>query len=147
MDAGPERIRSEKLAAALAERDLPCHVCGHNLRGLQEVVCPECGTVVAAPVGRPEAVSRRGVRAWARWWWSINSVSAVVLLAIMLIRNATAWTAIGRVVVTMALGVLLLHLLAEVTGRISGRRRGVVADAAFGMLGSALVALGIVAAR
>jgi hypothetical protein len=43
--------------------------------------------------------------------------------------------------------VLVLHALAEVTGRIAGRGRGVMTDAALGMLGSALVILGAVAAR
>jgi hypothetical protein len=147
MEVGPERIRSEKLAAALAERDLPCHVCGHNLRGLQEVLCPECGTVVAAPVAGPEKRGLGAERSWARWWRWGNTVSAVVVLVIVSVMNRAFWTPVGQVVAAMAVGVVVLHVMAVMTGRIAGRQRGVMADAALGLLGSALVVLGIVAAR
>jgi hypothetical protein len=30
------------LKAYLAERDVPCRLCGYNLRGLQRATCPEC---------------------------------------------------------------------------------------------------------
>ena len=33
----------------LADRDVPCHQCGYNLRGTLDVFCPECGTVIQRP--------------------------------------------------------------------------------------------------
>ncbi len=33
----------------LAERDIPCESCGYNLRGVETVQCPECGTVIPRP--------------------------------------------------------------------------------------------------
>ncbi|HZW08282.1 MAG TPA: hypothetical protein VFF69_00125 [Phycisphaerales bacterium] len=40
------------LAEYLAAHDIRCHHCRYNLRGCTEPVCPECGTVIARPVGR-----------------------------------------------------------------------------------------------
>jgi Zn finger protein HypA/HybF involved in hydrogenase expression len=33
----------------LADRDVPCHQCGYNLRGAQDVFCPECNAVIPRP--------------------------------------------------------------------------------------------------
>jgi hypothetical protein len=33
----------------LATRDIPCEACGYNLRGAQDVFCPECGGVIPRP--------------------------------------------------------------------------------------------------
>lgn len=37
------------LTEYLADRDVPCHACGYNLRGCREPFCPECGTVIPRP--------------------------------------------------------------------------------------------------
>lgn len=37
------------LKAYLADRDIPCHACGYNLRGVTTVLCPECGAVIPRP--------------------------------------------------------------------------------------------------
>ncbi len=34
---------AELLQAWLSSRDVPCPVCGYNLRGLEQPTCPECG--------------------------------------------------------------------------------------------------------
>lgn len=45
-----EGMTSERLREYLASRDVACHACGQNLRGLPGPICPECGTVIPAPV-------------------------------------------------------------------------------------------------
>ena len=50
----PDEPRDPRSAAAtlreyLAGRDMPCDQCGYNLRGTQDVFCPECGTVIPRP--------------------------------------------------------------------------------------------------
>lgn len=47
MGAAPEL--PARFADYLAERDVPCHACGYNLRGCAEPFCPECGTVIPRP--------------------------------------------------------------------------------------------------
>jgi len=47
-----EDAQRSALAEYLATHDVRCHYCGYNLRGCTEPVCPECGTVIARPVGR-----------------------------------------------------------------------------------------------
>jgi hypothetical protein len=37
---------SDLLRAYLADRDVPCPVCGYNLRGLNSTDCPECGATL-----------------------------------------------------------------------------------------------------
>ncbi len=46
--------RLEFLRAFLAERDLPCPLCGYNLRALRSEKCPECGSEVEVTVGLTE---------------------------------------------------------------------------------------------
>lgn len=41
--------RGTDLIGYLADRDVPCHACGYNLRGCREPFCPECGTVIPRP--------------------------------------------------------------------------------------------------
>lgn len=47
------------LAEYLATHDVRCHHCGYNLRGCTRPVCPECGTVIARPVGRERTQALR----------------------------------------------------------------------------------------
>ena len=46
--------RLEFLRAFLAERDVPCPLCGYNLRALTTEKCPECGSEVEVTVGLTE---------------------------------------------------------------------------------------------
>jgi hypothetical protein len=41
--------RATPLGEFLAGRDVPCHACGYNLRGVRGVQCPECGVVIPRP--------------------------------------------------------------------------------------------------
>lgn len=45
----PQEPKPTLLRAYLASRDLPCEACGYNLRGVQDVFCPECGAVIPRP--------------------------------------------------------------------------------------------------
>ncbi len=49
-----QESRIEFLQQFLAERDLPCPLCGYNLRALRTDVCPECGSEVQVTVGLTE---------------------------------------------------------------------------------------------
>ena len=43
MTDGPDARNDPTLLAWLADRDVPCPLCGYNLRGLIALRCPECG--------------------------------------------------------------------------------------------------------
>jgi hypothetical protein len=43
------RAAATTLREYLADRDVPCHRCGYNLRGAQDVFCPECNAVIPRP--------------------------------------------------------------------------------------------------
>jgi hypothetical protein len=45
---------TEFLRSYLAERDIPCPVCGYNLRNLHSDRCPECGRGLMLQVGTTE---------------------------------------------------------------------------------------------
>lgn len=50
MDEGKVQARAAALLREyLATRDVPCEGCGYNLRGAQDVFCPECGAVIPRP--------------------------------------------------------------------------------------------------
>lgn len=54
MDEADRAARLEFLRTFLAERDMPCPLCGYNLRALQAGQCPECGSEVEVTVGLME---------------------------------------------------------------------------------------------
>ncbi len=72
----------------LAERDVPCPRCGHNLRASNGRICPECGGAVAGMVilSRPR-VLERPTRAGA-WTASFICVSAAALTHLILAAAA-----------------------------------------------------------
>ncbi|MGE3107215.1 MAG: hypothetical protein AB7G11_02950 [Phycisphaerales bacterium] len=39
----PSAAMRERIVGFLAAHDAPCSVCGYNLRGLDDLKCPECG--------------------------------------------------------------------------------------------------------
>ena len=45
--------KTPSLAELLADRDTPCEHCGYNLRGCQDLFCPECGVVIPKPFTEP----------------------------------------------------------------------------------------------
>ncbi|MCH8343570.1 MAG: hypothetical protein IH983_06245 [Planctomycetes bacterium] len=49
--ADNDQSEAELLKALLAERDLPCPVCGYNLRAIASSNCPECGAKLDLRVG------------------------------------------------------------------------------------------------
>ncbi|MCZ6445519.1 MAG: hypothetical protein O6758_04970 [Planctomycetota bacterium] len=49
--ADNDQSEAELLKALLAERDLPCPVCGYNLRAISSTNCPECGAKLDLRVG------------------------------------------------------------------------------------------------
>ncbi|MCH8165569.1 MAG: hypothetical protein IH889_08165 [Planctomycetes bacterium] len=49
--ADNDESEAELLKALLAERDLPCPVCGYNLRAIASTNCPECGAKLDLRVG------------------------------------------------------------------------------------------------
>lgn len=54
MSTNERESRLEFLRTFLAERDLPCPLCGYNLRALTADRCPECGSEVEITVGLTE---------------------------------------------------------------------------------------------
>ncbi|MCZ6736301.1 MAG: hypothetical protein O7C65_10990 [Planctomycetota bacterium] len=49
--ADNDQSEAELLKVLLAERDLPCPVCGYNLRAISSTNCPECGAKLDLRVG------------------------------------------------------------------------------------------------
>lgn len=156
MDEAPPRIRSEALAAALADRDQPCHACGHNLRGVREVVCPECGTVIAAPIPGRAPAARAVAPGWVRWWRWVNSAAAAAVMAAAFARLAglSAVPAAARgsaggliAAATMAAAVLTLHAGVGVRRAVGLGPPRPAAQLLLGALGSLLVVLGLWAFR
>lgn len=84
-DLGP--VRSHAVAASLADRDQPCHACGHNLRGIEGVACPECGVIVPIPVSAPAPRLAPGSSAKLMWWRIANSFAAMMMILVV----AAAW--------------------------------------------------------
>lgn len=153
MDEAPPRIRSEALAAQLADSDQPCHACGHNLRGVQEVVCPECGTVVAAPIPGRAPAPRAAAPGWVRGWRWINSSAAVVLMAAAFARLVglsaapVARASAGGLIAaaTMAAAVLTLHAAVGIRRAVGLGPPRPGAQVLLGALGSALAVLSLLA--
>lgn len=82
--------REQKLAAYLAERDVLCPKCGYNLRGVQQGVCPECGSRLNAKlidIGYEKAVRER------RLSLLVGGVGWIVL-ALVLVWPVRVWFAL-----------------------------------------------------
>ena len=58
--APPAADESAELVRFLADRDVPCPLCGYNLRGLTMPRCPECGRELRLSIGLTEPY----LRAW-----------------------------------------------------------------------------------
>lgn len=50
-EGDPGERESELLKQLLALREIPCPVCGYNLRGIESDKCPECGAKLDLRVG------------------------------------------------------------------------------------------------
>ena len=50
-ESEPGNRESELLKTLLAVRDIPCPVCGYNLRAISSANCPECGAKLDLKVG------------------------------------------------------------------------------------------------
>lgn len=73
----------------MAEHDTACHACGYNLRGGRDVYCPECGTVIPAPIaGESRAVRKGRVRFF--WWLTANSAAGLALAVTFAVRLAAS---------------------------------------------------------
>lgn len=73
---------AELIARYVADRDVSCPVCSHNLRGVQSAKCPECGARLALHLGVRDA----DVRYRSAWIVALLgiavSLGAVAILAI-----------------------------------------------------------------
>ena len=58
--ADNDESEAELLKALLAERDLPCPVCGYNLRAIASTNCPECGAKLDLASAQPISSSAPG---------------------------------------------------------------------------------------
>jgi len=94
MATRPEERDPAVIAGYLAERDVACPTCAHNLRGGTSWLCPECGTPVELELRSAESV--RMTRAW---------LTAIVLFG-----------ASGGVVALFILIVLLMMISGEIGG-------------------------------
>ena len=54
----PITDESSLLVDFLSQRDVPCPLCGYNLRGLNSMKCPECGRQLRLSVGLAEPFLR-----------------------------------------------------------------------------------------
>jgi hypothetical protein len=78
---------SEFLRAWLGGHDVPCPVCGYNLRGLPAGVCPECGNSLRLTV---TAISSK------RWSWPIaigTLAGMAAFQALLAVSMVTSWLA------------------------------------------------------
>ena len=60
MEQATPTSERDEVVAFLQERDVPCPLCGYNLRNLREPRCPECGAGVRLTVGLVDLY----LRAW-----------------------------------------------------------------------------------
>lgn len=60
------REEAEALAY-LAAHDAPCPACGYNLRSINRMICPECGTPVTWPLIVPAEPVRRPIPLALGW--------------------------------------------------------------------------------
>ncbi len=52
-------VEDQALRLLLAEHNVPCPACGYCLKGLRELVCPECGLPITEALLFPEQPSHR----------------------------------------------------------------------------------------
>ena len=82
-ESEPGHSESELLKMLLAVRDIPCPVCGYNLRASSSVNCPECGAKLDLRVGSTDL--------------KIGPWLACVLSAALPLGFAVVMTAIGTI--------------------------------------------------
>jgi predicted RNA-binding Zn-ribbon protein involved in translation (DUF1610 family) len=76
----PDARAPDLLRAYLADRDVPCHACGYNLRNATDFYCPECGAVIPRPPAEFAARARTdpadlrlACRACGYWLSGVNA--------------------------------------------------------------------------
>ena len=146
-----DQSEAELLKALLAERDLPCPVCGYNLRAIASTNCPECGAKLDLRVGSTDlklgpwlvAVLSVGLPLGACALWSIT------IAIFMTIQNTWAAASVTGII---TLGIASIPYAIAMAALIAKRRwfwkwsrtRQRVVTAIVG-IGSSLVFVGLMA--
>ena len=71
----------EWLFEFLRERDVPCPLCGYNLRALHSNCCPECGRELRLNIGLAESY----VKAWVAALVTMGASAGVGLFVLMVV--------------------------------------------------------------
>lgn len=74
-------VEDQALRLLLAEHSVPCPACGYCLKGLRELVCPECGLPITEGLLFPEQPSHRRL---------FHRLALAIFLSTGLL-NALAW--------------------------------------------------------
>ena len=106
--ADNDQSEAELLKALLAERDIPCPVCGYNLRAIASTNCPECGAKLDLRVGSTDL--KLGL-----WLVSVLAVAlplgacaiwVIMICAVMTIEGMWASDAVIATITLAAAGIL-----------------------------------------
>jgi len=89
MSIAPKEEDNSVIAAFLAERDLACPECGHNLRGATTWLCPECGTRIELELR--SAATAKMTPAWLTGIVLFGAIGGVVAFFMVIVLLSLAY--------------------------------------------------------
>ncbi len=89
MNTIDDPIQTAALRRLLAEHSVPCPACGYNLRGLQELRCPECGLGITEDALQLPKRQRRK-------WRSLSGGVALALAGCLALMWPATFASINR---------------------------------------------------
>ncbi len=75
---GHMQVEIERIRRMLADKDVPCPSCEHNLRGVQGDRCPECGRDLYEP-----GIFERGNHPKRSFWKDVESAIKTIAVVVL----------------------------------------------------------------
>ncbi len=146
-----EHSEAQLLKLLLATRDLPCPVCGYNLRAIASTNCPECGAKLDLRVGSTDlklgpwlvAVLSVGLPLGACALWSITVATFMTIQNTWAAASVTGIITLGIASIPYAIAMAALIAKRRWFWKWSRTRQRVVT--AIVGIGSGLVFVGLMA--